>query len=137
MQPTPPYIIRTLPSRWRGIIYHEALVIPDRATGEPMALDITMQSVTPRSVTLDEFRREYPQVIRYRDLPSLNVSATWENFDRLRNSRRYDVVFYNCDHFLDEVLSYKPHSEQLWQKMAIAAGFLLLLVAGLVWLERI
>lgn len=137
MQRTPPYIIRTLPSRWRGIIYHEALVIPDRATGEPMALDITMHSVTPRSLTLAQFEQEYPTVIRYRDLPSLNQSATWDNFDRLRNSRRYDVVFYNCDHFLDDVLSYKPHSEQLLQKLAIAVGFLLLLVVGLIWVERI
>ncbi len=131
-----PYIIRTLPRRWKGIIYHEALIMPDRETGQLVAIDITTASVNPRVTPLADYLSSRDAIIRKRELPGLDESATWANFDRLRTTRTYDLLTYNCDHFLDEVLAQKARSEQVFQKIAIALLMLLLVYLLVLWIYK-
>lgn len=123
-----PYIIRIRPLRWRGVIYHDAMILPDLATGELWALDITQHSIRPRKMPLDTFLAMGDPILSIRELTSLNVADTWTTFAVLERTRRYHVVTYNCDHFMDELQFYRPHSEQLRQKLAITAVVVILLL---------
>lgn len=122
------YIIRVRPLRWGGVIYHDALILPDLATGEMWAVDITQHSVNPQRMPLDTFLAMGDPILAVRELPSLDVADAWTAFAILQPKRRYNVVTYNCDHFIDELQFYRPRSEQLSQKMAIAAGIVLTLI---------
>lgn len=90
--PTQPYIIRTLPRRWKGIICHDALIIPDRDTGQLVVLDINTASVNPRVTPLADWLADNDRIIRIRALPGLDEAATW-TFDQLQPLRTYDVTY--------------------------------------------
>lgn len=110
------------------MIYHDALVLPHPETGEPWALDITQHSISPRSMPLDAFLAMGDPIIHTRPLPYLHEPTTWDTFGYLKQNRRYHVVHYNCDHFVDELQYYRPRSEQLRRKLAVAAGMLALIL---------
>ena len=40
----------------------------------------------------------------------------------LQANKQYDAIYYNCEHFLSELISDELHSPQLWLAGLIAAG---------------
>ncbi|GEM_PF-2422239 len=118
-----PYIIRTLPKRWHGLIYHEAMVVPKPGTGELYVMDITQHSIRPRVLTLVEYTAQGDDVLSTRPV-NIDIDQTWRTFQELETTRRYHVTRYNCDHFLDELQYYRPRSEQLRQKVTLSILFI-------------
>lgn len=112
---TGPYLIRTISTRYSGLLHHDALVLP-ASDGQYYALDITLVSERPQATPLDAYLLQHQgEVVSLTPLPNLDTAQAWARFQELKEARRYNAITYNCDHLINELLTdQRGRSRQVW-----------------------